>query len=138
MSKAAFEREISLLARPRGRGIFVLVKNRILSLTVILVIGFILLVSLLLNVALRAVVRYAESWVPIPPPLLTGAELLLSVALITALFAVRPNGDLLWYGYGGSGKTNQDGALRGGEENKNQNGRGFCRGPAHTPPFTTG
>jgi membrane protein len=59
-----------------------------LSLAIILMIGFILLVSLLLNVALRAIVTYAETWAPIPPLLLSGAELLLSLVVITALFAV--------------------------------------------------
>jgi len=51
-------------------------------------IGFVLLVSLLLNVALRAIVTYAESWVPMPPTLLTVAELVLPLVVITSLFAV--------------------------------------------------
>jgi membrane protein len=77
-----------VVARPRKSSILILLKNRILSLAIILVIGFILLVSLLLNVALRAIVTYAEGWVPVPPLLLTGAELALSFVAITALFAV--------------------------------------------------
>lgn len=44
---------------------------------------------------------------------------------ITALFAVRPNGDLLWYGYGGSGKTTEDGTLGWVKNSSNQIGRGF-------------
>jgi membrane protein len=77
-----------VVARPHRSSILILLKNRFLSLTIILVIGFILLVSLLLNVAVRAAVTYAESWIPIPPLLLSGAELLMSLVVITALFAV--------------------------------------------------
>jgi membrane protein len=77
-----------VVARPSKSGLLILVKNRILSLALILIIGFILLVSLLLNVALRAVARYAEGWIPIPPPLLSSLELGMSLVVITALFAV--------------------------------------------------
>jgi membrane protein len=77
-----------VVAKPRKNSILILLKNRVLSLAIILMIGFILLVSLLLNVALRAIVTYAESWVPVPPLLLSGAELVFSLVVITALFAV--------------------------------------------------
>jgi membrane protein len=75
-------------SRPRKSSLLLLAKNRLLSLAIILTIGFVLLVSLLLNVALRATIEYAESWVPIPPVLLTAVELVLSLAIITVLFAV--------------------------------------------------
>lgn len=39
-------------AQPRKSGMLMLLRSRILSLAIILIIGFILLVSLLLNVAL--------------------------------------------------------------------------------------
>ena len=75
-------------SKPQRSSIVVLLKNRMLSLAIILTIGFILLVSLLLNVALRAAIRYAEGWIVVPPLLLTSAELLLSLAIVTVLFAV--------------------------------------------------
>jgi membrane protein len=77
-----------VVSRPDRSGLAVLVKNRILSLAIILTIGFVLLVSLLVSVALRAVVVYARSWVVVPAPLLTAAELALSLLVITTLFAV--------------------------------------------------
>ena len=77
-----------VVARPRRAGILTLLKTRILSLAIILIIGFILLVSLLLNVAVRAVIAYAESWIVVPPLLLTSIELVLSLVVITALFGV--------------------------------------------------
>jgi membrane protein len=75
-------------AKPRRSSILILLKNRMLSLAIILIIGFILLVSLLLSVALSAIVTYAEGWVPVPPLLLSGVELVLSLVVVTALFAV--------------------------------------------------
>lgn len=77
-----------VVAKPEKSGILVFLKNRILSLAVVLTIGFVLLVSLMLSVALRAVIRYAEAWVPMHTAVLTGAELLLSLGIITLLFAV--------------------------------------------------
>lgn len=75
-------------AKPDRSSIVVLVKNRVLSLAIVLTIGFVLLVSLLLNVALKAVVRYADAWVPLPGIVLSSAELGLSLIVITLLFAV--------------------------------------------------
>lgn len=75
-------------SKPRSSTILLLLKSRLLSLAIILAIGFVLLVSLLLNVALRAIIGYADNWIPVPPVLLSGAELLLSLVVITVLFAV--------------------------------------------------
>jgi membrane protein len=77
-----------VVASPRRSGIVVFVTTRLLSLAVVLAIGFVLLVSLLLSVALRAVIAYMEYWLPLPGIVLTGAELLLSVVVITLLFGV--------------------------------------------------
>jgi membrane protein len=77
-----------VVAKPHRSSVWILLKSRLLSLAIILTIGFVLLVSLLLNVALSAVVRYAESWVRIPAALLTGAEFMVSLLIVTTLFAV--------------------------------------------------
>ena len=47
-------------ARPDRNSLFMFVKSRILSLTVVLAIGFVLLVSLLMGVVLRAVLHFAD------------------------------------------------------------------------------
>lgn len=89
-----------VVAAPRKSGILVLLKNRLLSLAIVLTLGFTLLVSLLLSVALRALVQYAEHWVPVPPLALTGADLLLSLVVIALLFAVMfkvlPDVEVAW------------------------------------------
>lgn len=74
-------------ARPSRNSALMYVRSRVLSLTIVLAIGFILLVSLLMSVALRAVMTFAEQWLPVPGFLLIGLELALSFAVITLLFA---------------------------------------------------
>lgn len=87
-------------ARPSRSGLWLLLKARLLSLTIILAIGFVLMVSLLLSVAVRGVMLYAESWLPMPGWVLLGVELVLSLLVITALFAamfkILPDVRLAW------------------------------------------
>ncbi|MDO8861891.1 YihY/virulence factor BrkB family protein [Haliea sp. E1-2-M8] len=73
--------------RPSRSGMWVFLKARVLSLTIILAIGFVLLVSLLLSVALRGVMAFAEGWLPIPGWALVSMELFLSLFVVTLLFA---------------------------------------------------
>ncbi len=77
-----------VVAKPERSSLLILLKTRVLSLAIVLTIGFVLLVSLLLNVALKAVVRYADTWIPLQGAVLTGAEFGLSLIVITLLFAV--------------------------------------------------
>ncbi|HAW93247.1 TPA: YihY/virulence factor BrkB family protein [Candidatus Azambacteria bacterium] len=73
--------------RPSKSNLWIFIKSRLLSLTIILAIGFIMLVSLLLSVALRSVMAYAEGWLPVPGWMMVGMELVLSLLVITLLFA---------------------------------------------------
>jgi membrane protein len=66
---------------------WVFLKTRVLSLTMILAIGFVLLVSLLLSVALRGVMEFADEWLPVPGWAMVGMELFLSLFVVTLLFA---------------------------------------------------
>lgn len=75
-------------ARPSRSGLLILLKNRLLSFTVVLVIGFVMLVSMLLTVMLRAVIRFAEEWLPVHASVVGLTELTLSIALIALLFAM--------------------------------------------------
>lgn len=74
-------------ARPDRNSILLFIKNRFLSLTVVLAIGFVLLVSLILGVALRAIFQFADEWVPGSDALFSGAEILLSLLVISLFFA---------------------------------------------------
>lgn len=87
-------------ARPNRSSLFVFLKSRLLSLTVVLAIGFVLLVSLLLGVVLRAVLHFAHQFVPGVAALLSGTELLLSLVVVSllfcAIFKVLPDVVLQW------------------------------------------
>lgn len=87
-------------ARPSRSSVFVFLKARLLSLTVVLAIGFVLLVSLLLGVLLRAVLHFTQRFVPEVAALLSTAELLVSwlamSLLFGAIFKVLPDVVLRW------------------------------------------
>ncbi|WP_333608629.1 YihY/virulence factor BrkB family protein [Arsukibacterium sp.] len=86
--------------RPARNNLWIFIKSRLLSLTIILAIGFILLVSLLLSVALRSIMLFAEEWLPVPAWAMVGMELVLSLLVITLLFAamfkILPDVRLVW------------------------------------------
>tara|TARA_R110000764_G_scaffold76435_3_gene153588 strand:- start:429 stop:1334 length:906 start_codon:yes stop_codon:yes gene_type:complete len=73
--------------RPTRNNVWIFIKSRLLSLTIILAIGFILLVSLMLSVAFSAITAFAEGWLPIPAWAIVGIELGLSLLVTTLLFA---------------------------------------------------
>lgn len=86
--------------RPKRNNLWALLKSRLLSLTIILAIGFIMMVSLLLSVALRSVMAFAEEWLPVPGWAMVGMEWGLSLLVITLLFAamfkILPDVLLAW------------------------------------------
>lgn len=73
--------------KPTRNTVLALLKSRLTSLTVVLSIGFVLLVSLFLSVVLQSVMVFAQDWLPVPGELMVGLETLVSVAVITLLFA---------------------------------------------------
>lgn len=87
--------------RPQtASGLWKLIKTRLLSLTIVLVVGFVLLVSLTLSVALRSIMAFAEQWLPVPGLFMVSLEIALSLGVVTALFAamfkVLPDVVLSW------------------------------------------
>jgi membrane protein len=86
--------------RPTRSSVFIYMKTRLLSLAVVLGIGFVLLVSLTLSVFVRAVIAFAEDWLPVPVPVVLGLDWIVSLAVITLLFAtifrVLPDVVLRW------------------------------------------
>jgi len=87
-------------ARPTRNSIIVWLKNRMLSLTVVLAITFVLLVSLLLGVAVRAMLHFTHQFAPAVAALLSGTELLVSglaiLLLFSAIYKVLPDVVLQW------------------------------------------
>jgi len=73
---------------------------RLLSLGMVLIIGFLLLTSFAVSVAITGVLEYADHWLPVPPSLVGAADLLVSLLVTTALFGmllkVLPDVKLAW------------------------------------------
>jgi membrane protein len=89
-----------VVPKPSRNSLWLFIKARVLSLTIVLAIGFVLLVSLLLSVMVRAVMAHAEQWLPIPGWAMVGTEMLLSLTVVTLLFAaifrILPDVVLRW------------------------------------------
>ncbi|WP_111411829.1 YihY/virulence factor BrkB family protein [Billgrantia lactosivorans] len=87
-------------AKPSRNSLLIFLKQRLLSLAVVLAIGFILLVSLLVGVMVRALLQAIGESMPWIGPLTTGAEFVISLVVIAALFAtifkVLPDVVLSW------------------------------------------
>lgn len=89
-----------VMPRPSRNTIAALIKSRLLSLTVVISLGFVLLVSLLLNVAVQSLLVFADAWLPVPGEAVLLVETLVSVLVVTLLFAtmfrVLPDVMLSW------------------------------------------
>lgn len=74
-------------AKPSRNGLLLFLQQRLMSLAVVLAIGFILLVSLVFGVMIRALLLAGDDLVPFVGLLTTAVEFVVSLAVITALFA---------------------------------------------------
>jgi membrane protein len=86
--------------KPTRNSIFILIKSRLLSLAVVVAIGFVLLVSLLLGVVVRVALNMMEGLVPWLPVLVGAVEFAMSFVIVGLLFAaifkVLPDVMLTW------------------------------------------
>jgi membrane protein len=77
-----------------------LIKERLLSFVMILVIGSLLVLSLLLSIVLSFLTGFLQNLMPVPIFLIEMADLVFSLLLITLLFAVvfkvLPDADIAW------------------------------------------
>jgi membrane protein len=89
-----------VVAKPSRSGIIVFLTTRLLSLGVVLVIGFLLLTSLVMSMFISAVLEYAETWIPIPSLVVGLVDIALSLTSATLLFAmlfkILPDVQLKW------------------------------------------
>lgn len=74
-------------AKPGG-GFKAILKNRILSFGMILVVGFLLLISLVISALLTGFESVVENWVALPGWLLVAISYLISFIVVTAMFAM--------------------------------------------------
>ena len=83
-----------------GRGVVGILKDRFLSLTMVLGVGFLLLVSLVLSAALALLGKYFAVILPLHPLVLEVMNFVLSFGVITLLFAlmfkILPDVEIAW------------------------------------------
>lgn len=87
-------------SKPTRSGITTFVTVRLLSLGMVLIIGFLLLTSFVVSLAVTAVVEHASEWIPVPPVVIAGLDLAVSLGVTTVLFGmifkVLPDVRLQW------------------------------------------
>jgi len=85
----------------KGGGLARFIRERLLSFSMVLVIGFLLLTSLLLTTALAAATKSVGGFLPIHPLILGALGFLVSLSIVTVLFAlifkVLPDATVQWH-----------------------------------------
>lgn len=93
-------------AQPMRSDIANFLLTRLLSVGMLLTIGFLLLASLLVTIALGAMLEYADGWFPLPDAVVAIANAAASLVVVTAMFAmllrVLPDVGLTWRDVGQS------------------------------------
>ena len=75
-------------AKPRRSGILTFITVRLLSLSMVLIIGFLMLTSFVVSVAISGIIEYAQHWIPIPGFAVAAIDLAVSLGVTTVLFAM--------------------------------------------------
>jgi membrane protein len=86
--------------KPTRSGFLTFVTVRLLSLSMVLIIGFLLLTSFAVSLAITGILEYAEHWIPVPPVVIAAIDLSVSVLITSVLFGmifkVLPDVRLKW------------------------------------------
>lgn len=89
-----------VVARPSRSGVVVFLMTRLVSLGLVLVIGFLLLTSFVLSTSIAALIQFAEGWTSVPPPVVAAVDVIASLLIATLLFAmifkILPDVRLRW------------------------------------------
>ena len=87
-------------ARPARNGMLVFLGVRLLSLGMVLIIGFLMLTSFVVSLGITGVIEYAREWVPIPGFAVVLIDLAVSLGVTTVLFGmlfkVLPDVSIQW------------------------------------------
>lgn len=98
--QAALNHLWDVMSQPSRSGLRDFIRTRLISLGLVLILGFLLLVSFILTLVVAALVRYASEWIPVPSMLAWTADLAISLTVVTLLFAlifkVLPDVHLGW------------------------------------------
>ena len=98
--QSSLNRFWDVTAKPTRSGILTFVIVRLLSLSMVLIVGFLLLTSFVLSVAITGIIEYAKDWIPVPPAVIGAIDLVVSLSVTTLLFGmifkVLPDVHLQW------------------------------------------
>jgi membrane protein len=98
--QAALNRIWGVKPLPSRKGIWVFVLSRVVSFGMVLILGFLLLVSFLASMALQALLRHGENVLPLPPGTAWALDLALSLGIASLLFSlifhVLPDARVAW------------------------------------------
>ncbi len=87
-------------AQPSRNDVLNFLLTRLVSLGMVLTIGFLMLTSFVVSIALATVREFAEELIPVPPVLVTLADTVLTLLIMSALFGlifrVLPDVHLSW------------------------------------------
>jgi membrane protein len=87
-------------AKPARSGILTFVTVRLLSLSMVLIIGFLMLTSFVVSVAITGIIEHAQDWIPIPAFAVALIDLTVSLSVTTVLFGmifkVLPDVHIQW------------------------------------------
>ena len=87
-------------AKPTRSGILTFITVRLLSLSMVLIIGFLMLTSFVVSVAISGIIEYAQHWIPIPGFAVAAIDLAVSLGVTTVLFAmifkILPDAHMRW------------------------------------------
>ena len=88
-------------AKPSRSTFLSFLTTRLVSLGLVLIIGLLLLTSFILSVGVAAVLQFSGDWIPLPALVIRLADLMTSLVVATALFAMifktLPDVQLRWY-----------------------------------------
>jgi membrane protein len=89
-----------VIAKPSRSGIVVFLTTRLLSLGMVLIIGFLMMTSFVLSMVTAAAIEYAEDWFAVHPVMVAvidaGVSLLLATVIFGMMFKVLPDVYLRW------------------------------------------
>jgi membrane protein len=90
----------TVVPKPSRNSIMLFLRKRLTSLTIVLAVGFVMLVSLSLSVGLRILLQQVQGWLPWYDVAFSGLDLVASVLVASLLFAtifkVLPDVQLSW------------------------------------------
>jgi len=75
-------------AKPARSGILTFITVRLLSLSMVLIIGFLMLTSFVVSVAITGIIEHARDWIPIPGFAVAAIDLVVSLGVTTVLFGM--------------------------------------------------